>query len=350
MPDLSVIIVNYNSGNFCTQFIESLLDQEFVTPGGKPGELELIVVDNASPDDQHGLLDPLAERGVHVIYSKENLGYSGGNNVGMRHAHADRVMVSNPDVLFMPGALQRLMDVMYAHPEAGMVGPISWLDPGFHFMHPPMQRTDIRLHLSEYAGRVFKTLGRWYSLKRSRYALNYWTGADVVRTRAISGFCFCMPADLAKRLGPFDSAFPFYYEDDDLSVRVEKAGYKLLFVRNARVVHFFNKSAGPVYEEVLGKYYRSKNYFFQKHAGPVGHWLYKVSTNFFNPRMARLKGSHFMEIEDLGTCSDPFELDLPEGEERLVELTLDRAFVLAAGHIHPGGTYRIPDATWDALD
>lgn len=350
MPDLSVIIVNYNSGTFCTQFIESLLDQDFRMPDGRKGELELIVVDNASPEDQHALLDPLIDRGVNVVYSEDNLGYAGGNNLGMQHVHSDHVMISNPDVLFMPGALQKIMDVVYGHPEAGMVAPRSWLEAGFHFIHPPMNRTTLGRHLREFVGRIFKPLGRDYSMKRSRAALRYWAGDDVIDVRTNSGFCFCMPTELARKLGPFDPAFPFYFEDDDLSIRVEQAGYKLLYVKGAKVIHFYNKSAGPVYEDVLGKYYKSKSYYYKKHFGALSHWLYAKTTAYFNKNRERLKGSFFDEVKDLGERSEPFEIELPEGRPMLVELTLDRAFVLAAGHLHEGGVYRIPQATWEALD
>ena len=53
MADLSVIIVNYNSGWFCANLVDSLLDQEFTTPEGGAGTLEIIVVENDSPEDQH---------------------------------------------------------------------------------------------------------------------------------------------------------------------------------------------------------------------------------------------------------------------------------------------------------
>jgi len=350
MPDLSVVIVNYNSGWFCANLIDSLLDQTFLNPRGEPGRLEIIVVDNASPDDQHGLLDPLREKGVRLVYSDENTGYSGGVNHGMRYVTSEWVMVCNPDVVLMPGSLICMLDLLYKDPKVGLVGPRGWLDPGFHFLLPPVERLALWPHLYETAGRVFQRVGRSFSLVRSKYALRYWQGQGPFDADVISGYCFLMPSALARKMGPFDTKFPFYYEDNDLSCRLGQAGYRRIFAKDTRVIHFYNKSAGPIFDEVIQKYYRSKSYFFKKHKSPIQHSLYNASTDFMRRNVDRLNGSGFEKALDLGALSDPPELDLPEDRALVVEITLDPAFVLAAGHIHPGGSYRLPEATWKALD
>jgi hypothetical protein len=167
---------------------------------------------------------------------------------------------------------------------------------------------------------------------------------------AISGYCALMPTALARKLGPFDSNFPFYYEDDDLSLRVHQAGYRLVYVKDACAVHFFNKSAGPVFDEVIKKYYVSKSYFFRKHYGKIRHLAYTASTGYMKRYIGKLMGDHFFEAEPLGKLETPLEIALPDEGPFVVEITMDRAFVIAAGHLHPGGTYRIPDLAWDALD
>jgi len=217
MADLSVIVVNYNSGWFCANLIESLLDQEFTTSSGDPGKLEIIVVDNASPNDQRSMLDPLNARDeVKVVYSDTNSGYSGGNNLGVKYATSDWVMITNPDVVFMKGAIQELLNVLYNDSSIGQVGPRAWLDPDFHFLLPPVEPLTTFGHLYESAGRIFKSIGKRYSMSRAAVAKNYWSGDGTVEADIISGFCFVMPMDLARKLGPFDEKFPFYYEDNDL--------------------------------------------------------------------------------------------------------------------------------------
>ncbi len=350
MADLSVIIVNYNSGWFCANLVDSLLDQSFRTPAGEPGEIEIIVVDNASPDNQRLLLEPLKDRGVRGVYAEENTGYSGGNNLGMQFVTSDWLMISNPDVVLMPGSLGRMLEVLYRDPGVGLVGPRGWLDPGFHYYLPPVELPSAGNHFYETAGRIFKSVGRRYSLARSRYALRYWSGEGAGEADVISGYCFLMPTQLARKLGPFDPGFPFYYEDDDLCLRVIREGYRLLFVKDTRVVHFYNKSAGPVFDEVIEKYYRSKSYFFKKHYGPIRHFLYQACTRFLQKYVERLNGSRFETPVDLGRLEAPPSIDLENTEPMVVELTLDPAYVLAAGHRHPGGPYRMPESTWRVLD
>ncbi|MBU0754992.1 MAG: glycosyltransferase, partial [Planctomycetes bacterium] len=196
MADLSVIVVNYNSGWFLTNLVDSLMDQVFTDPHGAPGTLEIIVVDNDSPKDQRSWLEPLEARGIKVIYSKENTGYGGGNNLGMRHVNSDWVMIINPDVVILPGSLQKMLDVLYNDPQVGMVGPQGYLDPAMHFLLPPMGRKSLYTHLYETAGRFFKPLGRTFSMNRSRYAARHWFGPDQIQTDAISGYCFIMPSIL----------------------------------------------------------------------------------------------------------------------------------------------------------
>ena len=126
--------------------------------------------------------------------------------------------------------------------------------------------------------------------------------------------------------------------------------HRLLFVKDTRVVHFYNKSAGPVFEEVIEKYHRSKSYFFAKHYGRVRHLLYRAATAFLRKHWSRLKGAGFDPPKDLGDLASPPALPAPPDRPVLVEITLDPAYVLAAGHLHGGGAYRMPELTWEALD
>jgi len=350
MADLSVIIVNYNSGLFCANFIDSLLDQDFKSPDGKKGEMEIIVVDNVSPDDQTAFLTPLEAKGVKIVYSKENLGYAGGCNLGMESVNSDYIMVANPDVVLMPGSLDKMMKVIYSDPKIGIVGPGGWLDPGFQFSLPPVELPTLRSHLKESLGRIRPATCRSYSLTRSRSALRYWAGNGAIKADVICGYCAIMPYHLAKELGPFDTKFPLYYEDVDLSFRATKAGYSLLYVTGAPAIHFYNKSAGPLYEEVIHKYDFSKSYFFRKHYGAMAHMLYRLSTNYIKKRIGKLKGSLFEEFIDLGQLHKAPSIEIPVNQQVLIEITLDPSFNLAVGRLHEGGSYTIPKITWESMD
>ena len=94
----------------------------------------------------------------------------------------------------------------------------------------------------------------------------------------------------------------------------------------------------------------AKKYFFRKHHWWLHHQLYRISTEYLRKNMHRLKGCCFEPFEDLGPLTQAPELDLGTNQPVVVEMTLDPSFVVAVGHLHPGGPYRMPGPTWDALD
>lgn len=350
MTDLSIIIVNYNSGWYSANLVDSLLDQVFQSPGGSRGSMEIIIVDNDSPIDQHELLDPLEKHGVKLIYSKDNSGYSGGCNLGMQYATGDYVMVANPDIIYFPGAIDAMMKTLYADRKIGMVGPRGWLDPGRHFYLPPLEMPTITAHLLETLGRTFPIIGRAFSHARSRRALRSWAGESRFMTGGLCGYGVIMPAHIARRLGPFDTTYPLYYEDSDLSMRIGRAGYGICYVKEAQAIHFYNKSAGLEFEESLQKFDWSKSYFYRKHYGLLTHALFRKTTDYLKRNIHDLPITSFTDVKVVGATDTNPELVVPTEAPVVVEITPDPSFVLAAGAFHQGGAYRMPDLTWQALD
>src|SRR5688572_1787307 len=131
--ELSVLIVNYNSWRECAQAIATLRQHPPTRPDGTPMPYECIVVDNKSPQRDPALIaavehelrllaggqgDPLAGR---LILHGENGGYSKGMNVALSHARGRWILVSNPDVLFLPSLISRLQRQLENDPKAGCV-------------------------------------------------------------------------------------------------------------------------------------------------------------------------------------------------------------------------------------
>ena len=142
MPlDLSVVIVNYNSSAFLVDLIDSLLADAF-TVEGRPGTVEVIVLDNASKEGDHRRLESLRERGVRLLRNTENVGYALANNQGFHVASGRWHLVSNPDVRILPGCIQALMDALATLPRAAIVGPLATIDPDGEFLMPPIELND----------------------------------------------------------------------------------------------------------------------------------------------------------------------------------------------------------------
>src|SRR5215468_5176575 len=106
-PVLSALIVNYNSAALTRDCVASLRTQRLFRPEGKPGEIEILVVDNASQPTDRALLEGIE---ATVLYRDDNRGYGAALNTAFSHAHGEFILFSNPDTWYFPGALQTLID------------------------------------------------------------------------------------------------------------------------------------------------------------------------------------------------------------------------------------------------
>ncbi|MFG0318498.1 MAG: glycosyltransferase family 2 protein [Planctomycetota bacterium JB042] len=344
--DVAAVLVNYNSGALCVEAVRSLRAQTF--PGGR---LQIVVVDNASPEDQRELLAPLDALDVDVVLHDENLGYGGGMNLGMARVDARHVLLSNPDVLALDGAVGAMAGLLDADPSVGMVGPRGFLEPSLFVSLPPNDLPTLRLHVEESLGRVDREIARRASLERTRRFLRAWEATGPLDMRMVSGFGFMMPADLARTLGPFDEAFPFYFEDADLCRRVRAAGRRVVLEPRARMIHYFDRSARTAREEVLRKYEVSRERYYRKHYGPAGARLY-AAMNAHVAAHAEADGWRFFEPDDLGVVDGPLDLDLGAaagGRAWVAEIATDPSFLFCGGRLGDGAALRFTSSAWDAL-
>ncbi len=121
-PPVSVVIVTWNSAPVIEGCLLSLLHQ-------LPADAELIVVDNASRDDTVAVVRQVAPR-ANVVVNTTNRGLAAANNQGMVTATGERFLICNPDVVFAPGALAAMVDVMDRHDRAAWVVPRLMYEDG----------------------------------------------------------------------------------------------------------------------------------------------------------------------------------------------------------------------------
>src|SRR5262249_24940783 len=158
------------------------------------------------------------------VRASSNLGYAGGNNLGVRHATGDKILILNPDVLVVPGAVDALARHLDLHPRAGQAGPRGWIDSHRFFHLPRIELPTLSRRLAEAWRRTSKRRAESFALRRTKNALRIWSASHPQEEPVLAGYAIMMPAALARRLGPFDDRFPLYYEDADLSRRVREAG------------------------------------------------------------------------------------------------------------------------------
>jgi N-acetylglucosaminyl-diphospho-decaprenol L-rhamnosyltransferase len=351
MYDVGVVIVNFNSGRLTASAVRSLRAQSFPGRDGSPGSLQIVVVDNRSPVDQHAELDPLRELGVDVIYHDRNDGYGPGMNLGMKSIDAEFVLLSNPDVLVLDGALAAFVDVLRSDPRIGAVGPRGYLDPDRFILLPQNDLPTLSLHVAESLGRVHPSVAKRASFQRSRRFLHAWLAREPFDCRMISGFAMMLRADLARRLGPFDEEFPFYFEDADLCRRVRAAGARVVLAPAARMIHFFDQSARTLREEVQRRYHVSRGRYYRKHYGKLGAWAFDRLEAYAAKHGPRGQGWRFLEPVDLGPRTEPLAIDLPaHATSWVMELATDPAFLFCGGHVGTGTRLEFPQRAWNALE
>ncbi len=229
MPDLvSVIIVAADSGPPLRECVARALASSV--------PVELILVDNASRD---GVPQALARAHEHderlrVIYNHANLGFGPAVNIGARQAYGDALLVLNPDCLLEKDTLARMLDVLHAHPDAGVVGAVVCGADGTP--DPASRRGDplLRRSLNTMTGRAKREAGD------ARHE-----GVDVpgpipqepIEAENVSGALLLLPRTLFEHLHGFDEGYFLHCEDLDLCRRVRNAGHAVWLAGDVRVLH-----------------------------------------------------------------------------------------------------------------
>ncbi|MFF2371003.1 glycosyltransferase family 2 protein [Agromyces sp. NPDC058110] len=229
MPELSIVVVNYNTREATSACLRSVID---ASPGV---DLELVVVDNGSTD---GSVEAFRERfaadPVAVVEAGENLGFARGVNLGARSAAGSWVLLLNPDTITLPGSLAALLGFAHAHPEYGVYGgrtlrPDGTVDPSSCWGAPTL-----------WSLAMFATLAST-AFKRSAVfdpeSLGPWQRDTVREVPIITGCLLLMRRDDWDRLGGMDEEYFLYGEDAEFSLRAGREGLRRVIVPAAEIVH-----------------------------------------------------------------------------------------------------------------
>lgn len=237
-------------------------------------EAEIIIIDNASRDGYPAKLAG-AHPQVTVIRTEQPLGFSAGNNRAIRESRSRFVLVLNDDAVLGDCSLGLMMRALEARPDVAMVGP-KLLNPDGTLQ---TNFTNLRAStLPTLAASVLcspELLGRWRPTRRIFTQLkddNQSGTAD-----ELAGACLLVRREALDAVGFFDENFFYWWEDKDLCWRMSKAGWKLLYLAEAAIVHYRSASTGKI--EIIQRsviLYRSQMYFLKKHLSPVRYRLAKA--------------------------------------------------------------------------
>jgi GT2 family glycosyltransferase len=243
----SIIIVAADSGAVLRECVARALASSV--------PVELTLVDNGSRD---GLPQALARAYEHdgrvrVIYNHANLGFGPAANAGARQAQGAALLVLNPDCLLEHDTLARMLDVLRAHPDAGVVGAVTCDADGTP--DPASRRRDplLRRSLNEMIGRA-----------KRETANASCEGVDVpgpipetvLEVENLSGALMLLPRAAFECLHGFDEGYFLHCEDLDLCRRARDAGYRVLLAGDVRVRHA--KGGSSAHRPVFVSYHKHR--------------------------------------------------------------------------------------------
>lgn len=233
---LSIITINYNGLADTCALIETIPFNDY--------SLEVIVVDNASSEDEATLIEQRYPQ-VKVIRSKENLGFAGGNNLGIKAALGKYLFFINNDTILKPQTsdLKHLIERLESDTKIGMVCPkirFAWDSCPIQFAgYTPLSRITLR---NKAIGYGEEDLGQYDNAHSTPYAHG---AAMMVKREAI------------ERAGLMPECYFLYYEELDWSMMIRRAGYEIWYEPTCTIYHKESQATGQ--DSALRTYFITRN-------------------------------------------------------------------------------------------
>ena len=231
--EVSVITINYNGLNDTCALIETIPFNE---------NMEVIVVDNASKNQE---AEVIAKRypQIKVIKSEQNLGFAGGNNLGIRAAHGKYIYLINNDTLFKDFNIQALINKMESSPKIGIVCPkilFAWGTNSIQFAgYTNLSRIFVRNHAIGFGE---KDHGQYNTAHPTPYA---------------HGAAMLIRHDAIDKVGLMPECYFLYYEELDWSMMFRRAGYQIWYEPKSTIYHKESQATGQ--DSPLRTYYLTRN-------------------------------------------------------------------------------------------
>ncbi len=257
--ELSIIIINYMTFEKTVHSIESILRY---TEGLK---YEIILVDNASLNNDAKKLDKYINNNnldIKLIKNSENVGFSIGNNMGIKEANGDYIAFLNSDIELTENSLLKALSYIKGNSDVGAIGcrlitPDGKLDHGCKRGFPTLKAS---LHYFLKLDKVFN------DIKYDNYKLSHLNEHEINTVDVISGAFFVTSKRVLDEVGVFDDRFFMYGEDIDLCYRIKEKGYRVVYNPEVgTVVHYKGSSGKKRKYKTLYHFYESMILFYNKH-------------------------------------------------------------------------------------
>lgn len=256
-PDLTVIIVNWNTVELLDDCLQSVVDH---APKGL--RQEIVVVDNGSSD---GSVEHLRANwpSVRLIANSENVGFCRANNQAIETSHAPYLLLVNTDARLSAGCVHSMIGYLQADTRAGVVGPrLVYGDGSF-------QRWTAGQSLSLGSCGAFllglDRLAARYRIRAGMY-LNYDT-SEPFKPGWVSSAVMLVRRAALEEIGAFDESIFVYMDDVDLCQRARDAGWNTWYAADTTAVHFMGASSKPTTGRASPEAIRALHRWFERRHG-----------------------------------------------------------------------------------
>ncbi len=256
-PDVSVLIVNWNTRDLLLECLESV----FASKGRF--SLQVIVVDNGSSD---GSADAAAARfpSVEMIRNARNMGFGAANNAALARAGGRIALFLNNDALLNPAALEGLVDFLDRTDSAACAVP--------QLLH---RDGSLQNSFDNFPTLASELLNKWMLrlLLPGRFPSKRVRHEAPAKVEAPLGACMAAKKKVLDEVGGFDERFFFFLEETDLCLRIRESGRDCFFLPGLSVVHGKGQTKASRPARAWIEYYRSNYAFFAKHRSPAARFV-----------------------------------------------------------------------------
>lgn len=237
---VSLITINYNSLDVTAEMLDSVRKLSYPN-------LEIIVVDNASKEDPEAFL---RKNYPEVIYirSEKNLGFSGGNNLGIQASKGDFLYFINNDTELIEGSIELLLDCFKTIDQLGAVSPLIYHHPDLH---------EASGELIQYAGTTPVNTLTARNRTIGAGEIDQGQFQKATPTPYVHGAAMMVPRKVVEKVGMMPEEFFLYYEELDWCEQIRNAGFKIYLEPRAKIYHKESISVGKM--STLKTFYLTRN-------------------------------------------------------------------------------------------
>lgn len=264
-----VILLNYNSSSDCRKCVSFLKRQKGV-------ELEIIIVDNCSREDDRDGVEKLSqEQGCTFIPATENRGYNAGNNIGLRYV-ADKgykyALIANPDMEFPQEDYIKKLVAKMEQDDTVAVCASDIVNPDGRHQNPQREAT--------YDEELFWFMEIFRNRKSKKWYLCDFTQSGYCEK--VSGCCLLLRMDFVKSIAFFDESVFLYSEESILAKQVKLNNKRMYYMANLNAIHQHIESKKGPSSPRMRILSQSRNYYLQNYSGYRG---FKLKILLFSKRL-----------------------------------------------------------------